>query len=683
VILLPNTYDLDEKELTEQLLQKFYIDRDARIQYEEEVVRSYKQYVAYVKELSDQEKEKIGHRSRLNIPKTYQQVDTFRARALKALFNTSPYVDFVPKASKGSDPESMLANEEKAKIPAALVNSQLEKNNIVEVGWDFFTSMAIAKAGILSVGWRYKKRTVKKRKKFTELEPGQKVEVLSKNVKELLKGKPQNMVWEEVVEEEEVVWDDNEIQNVDWFDFWPDARGRNYNPDTWRHCWRRDWMTRDQIESHLEKMKEFGATVYDISEEEWLELSNRNDALQEGRQQRLGAVGKTYDIRDSAADSKLDKDKDSILYECLFYHTGEDLGLIISQYKLAAYGPTPYYRHKKIPFIFQPYDPLPNEIQGRSFCDWLYHLQEELNTNRNQRVDCRALIINPMWTTTDDDMPDVIISRPGKVLKSHAQGALTPQPVNDTTVVSVQEEQIIHQDMENTMGTPAIAMGVDSQRDQTATEITTKNSNASARFDVRINLYQLAIRRLCYLMDMNNQQFITDNRLVQIADEEGIKKWREISPDDIGGEWDYIPAGVNVDPYANKELRRQQFMQMIDLAAKLGLPWDKEIISDDLLNTFDIRNAQKYKLSPEKIQEQNQAAMMQQQQQQQAMQQEMQMKVQMDLTKQIVGVLGDVVKEAAKSNPVLLGQLLGSLGGMQNLQPQQPIDQATQQDNFL
>jgi hypothetical protein len=279
--------------------------------------------------------------------------------------------------------------------------------------------------------------------------------------------------------------------------------------------------------------------------------------------------------------------------------------------------------------------------------------------------------MNCQWITTDDEFYDEnggrVISFPGKIHKASMKDALTPVTVLDMTGTSVQEEQIIHQDMENTMGTPAIAMGVDSQRDQTATEITTKNGNASARFDVRINLYQIALKRLCYLMDMNNQQFMTDARLIQIADEDNIKKWRSISPEDINGEWDYIPAGVNVDPYANKELRRQQYMQMIKLAAELGLMWDKELIGDDLLKTFDLRNPQKFKLSPEKIKEQQQTVMMQQQQQQQAESAKVQAENQASTQTALVKILGDVIKEAVKNNPMMLNQLLGGLVQQQNI----------------
>src|SRR5690606_15487280 len=55
-----------------------------------------------------------------------------------------------------------------------------------------------------------------------------------------------------VVEYQEIserVWDDNEIQVVDYFDFWPDPRG--YDIDSCRFVFQREWLSREQIEHKL------------------------------------------------------------------------------------------------------------------------------------------------------------------------------------------------------------------------------------------------------------------------------------------------------------------------------------------------------------------------------------------------------------------------------------------------
>ena len=57
------------------------------------------------------------------------------------------------------------------------------------------------------------------------------------------------------------------------------------------------------------------------------------------------------------------------------------------------------------------------------------------------------------------------------------------------------------------------------------------------------------------LMDMNNQQFIDDRRLVRLNLVDTVK-WRSIDPGDLIGEYDYRPASPLLDPAVNKEVRR-------------------------------------------------------------------------------------------------------------------------------
>jgi len=97
-------------------------------------------------------------------------------------------------------------------------------------------------------------------------------------------------------------------------------------------------------------------------------------------------------------------------------------------------------------------------------------------------------------------------------------------------------------------------------RQQTATEVVNQTANAALRFDAKIKLYEvLGLSRLVYLMDCNNQQFIDRERLVRLYSDENVWEWVMVRPGELVGEYDYRPAGANVDPAANREVRRQQF----------------------------------------------------------------------------------------------------------------------------
>ena len=178
----------------------------------------------------------------------------------------------------------------------------------------------------------------------------------------------------------------------------------------------------------------------------------------------------------------------------------------------------------------------------------------------------------------------------------------------DVTASSYNEERIVKEDMENALGVPAVVRGVNPARQETATEVVTKTSNAGIRFDVKIMLFEaLGIKRLAYLMDCNNQQFVDTPRLVRLFGVEGPEAWREVRPEELVGEFDYRPAGANVDPAANKEVRRAQLNELMATVLKTQNPYVNIYELTKLwLESYDIRNVEKLLVSPEE-----QAAQMQ------------------------------------------------------------------------
>ena len=94
-------------------------------------------------------------------------------------------------------------DEEKAKVAAALVDMQLERNGITTKFYNFITSVLVFPAGILGVGWRYERKKVKCRLPVVVFGADGAALGVGLSVQEV-----------EVTE-----WDDNEIVNVDYFDF--------------------------------------------------------------------------------------------------------------------------------------------------------------------------------------------------------------------------------------------------------------------------------------------------------------------------------------------------------------------------------------------------------------------------------------------------------------------------------
>ena len=582
--------DFNREARTAELVTRFAYAESWRKQYDSKALEWYKLYRGW------REKAYIEGRSNLHIPKTYEYLDAIRARIVKSFFATRPYLEFIPRPFAGATPEIMAVNAEKAKVASALVDEQLDRNGIKRKFYDFITSVLIFPAGILSVGWRVEDRTVR----IPIPRIANPIDVAYNGAQ------PEFVV--EYQEISERVWDDNEIQVVDYFDFWPDPRG--YDLDSCRFVFQREWLSREQIEHKLTVLEEAGlGRVFPIDWEKVHSVSN----IQDGRYERMSAVGLAPETTDGFwADEK--GVRIGLTYEVLHYWEDQRYAMLINRCELAYEGQNPYWKHGKKPYVVASFEPLPNEFYGMSAVEIIQHLQEELNTQRNQRIDNASMILNRMWKVrrgADIDESE-LVSRPHGIIYVDQPDDVTEISFSDVPSSAYIEGNVIERDMENALSVPSVVRGVDPSRQETATEIVTKTSNAGVRFDVKIMLFEeLGIKRLAMLMDLNNQQFLDAARVVRLFGEDASMSWVMVEPGDLIGERDYLPSGSNVDPAANKELRRQQLIQLMALAAQN--PYiDRYELTKMLVQSFDVRNVERL-LLPREVVEQQMAQMAMQQ----------------------------------------------------------------------
>lgn len=571
----------DKREIAAELLSRFSYADSWRQQYDQRAVEWYKLYIGY----KDPPPKELAGRSNLHIPRTYEQIDTLRARIVKSFLATRPYIDFVAQPQNAADLQVIAENEEKAKLAAAVVDMQLERNVFAKRLYDFVTSVLVFPAGIMAVGWRYERKKVKR-----------KVPIMVGMAGE---GLAATAIGWTVQEVEVTEWDDNELVNVDYFDFWPDPRGTDI--DTCRFVFQREWLTQESLEMKLELLREAGSGTVWMPDFE--ELKGAGAGLEEGRWQRFSAVGLTPETGQG-----YNAEEGGYLFEVLHYWEDERHAIIVNRSELVYDGANPYWRHGKKPFIVASFDPLPNEFYGLSAVQVIEHLQHELNTLRNQRIDNISLVLNKMWKvkrSADIDESE-LVSRPHGIIYVDTSDDVTELTMTDVTASAYNDETIVKQDMENALGVPAVIRGVTSSKKETATEVVTKASNASIRFDVKIMLFEaLGLKRLAYLIDCNNQQFIDTPRLVKLFGVDGPAAWRLIEPSQLIGEWDYRPAGSSVDPAANKEVRRQQLNELIAVLFKTRNPYvDMYELTKMWLEAYDIRNVEKLLISPQEIAQQ-------------------------------------------------------------------------------
>lgn len=600
-MVLQNTSNNREaKKVSTELLDLFSSYDSYREQWEDQAIENYKLLKGHKPELEEDDA-----RSNLHIPRTYQIVDTIRSRFVNAFFNRRPYIEFTPSPSK-QNRDNLQKAEDKAKVAAALVDEQLDKNKIIAKYYDYITQMLTFPAAIMAVGWRYEEKTIKKKVPVKEI-------VKDSNGNPFYSG---NYVYEPR-KSNEVIWDDNEIKNIDFFDFWPDPKAQNI--DGCRGVFQREFITYQELMDRLNYLDYLNeGRIYPVDFEKIMKEVPEDV----GREKRMSEVGFSTSMAKKFYNSDDKELKKNTKFEILHYWENDRHAMIINRNRCIYDGPSPYWRHRKIPFVVESYDRLPNEFYGMSAIDIIADLQQEENTIHNQRNDNINMIINKMWKVrrgADIDESE-LVSRPHGIVHVDRTEDVQPFEQGDVPASSFEQQQIVAQSAENAVGATPIMQGTESRGDQTATESRIQGNNASMRFNVKTKIFNYTgIKRLAHLMDMNNQQFIDGQRLIRTYPEES-GEWRYANPGMLIGEFDYRPAGANIDQETNKEVRREQLSQMMSFLMEAGIPFvNYHELVKEWLSSFDIVNSKKFILSKEEWEQRQQ-----QQQQQQMMAQQQQ-----------------------------------------------------------
>lgn len=494
-------------------------------------------------------------RSNLFVNLTYPAVDTVRARMLRSTMGTRPVIDFVGRAGPDDD--------RNAKTATSLCDYQLERNNITGKGYRFLTDLLINPLAILSVSWRYETRTVRRR-----------VPIYADGVR----------VGQNVIEFEQVDWDDNDVQVVDFYDFWVDPKSPEFENS--RYCFHRETATKDQIISKLKLLKEAGMRVFEPNDDEWGAAKNAGTG-QSGREKNLEQDTSRTDDEDAEA-----------LYELLHYWTDTEHSILLGRQILIADGDNPYW-HSKMPFAVSCWERITGQIYGKSAVDLIGDPQREVNTMRNQRIDNVSMALNRMFKVNKNSQIDdtELVSRPGGIIHVNQPTDVEPLITPDVTASSYRDEQIVREDIDGTLGTTAIMRGADPARATSATESAIKSEGAGTRFEIKIKLFEEVLKRMAFLMDINNQQFVTDEKVIRVTGDQGVQ-WPTIRPEDISGLFDYSPACSSVDPGVNRDIRRAQLNEVIAIALKGNLPVNIPELVRLWLETYNIKDVDRLLIQP-------------------------------------------------------------------------------------
>lgn len=549
--------------------------------------RCYKRYRNYVDKLYDPNTgREIKDRSNISIPYTFTQVETVLPRLVESLFAARPYVTV-----KGREP----SDEPNAKNMETLLDWQMnERLDIQDIFHKGLKEMCIYGTAVAYVGWKYKERKVIRRQLQT---------LLDENNNPIIEVDPTTGEEVEIadyaaVEVTETVWDDPDVKFIDLGLFFVDPNATDI--DDARYCGHVAYLTKSELEEMAERDESMKLKWDEIPKD-----SRKNNV----RNERMAAVGLPSVQEENVHDD------DDRLYEVHYYWEDDKEVIIINRAYLAKDGENPYW-HKKKPYVKDVYTEVPHEFYGIGLVEMIEDLQDELNAERNMRIDYRAMNLRRMWKVrrgANIKLSDLRWRQNG-IIRVDEMDDLQEIETAHIGIDSFNQEGVIKQDIRDTTGAHDVVMGT-SGGSATATETMTKDNNASIRFRLIISSVEKRLLvGVTNLMIKNNQQFIDRDLVFRVTGEED--EWVEMSPEDIQGQFDLMAAGSSVEPLANKEAFKQRMIELYGVLSSDPFmqmyPDKRRNLLKKVLEAFDIKNTEELLPSEEDLMMEQQ--MMQEQQ---------------------------------------------------------------------
>ncbi len=574
----------DQKSLTKYLNRIEAAEKWRDSAYKELWTRCYKRWKNHVDALTDPDTGKeITDRSNISIPYTFVQVETILPRLVETLFASRPYV-----AVKDREPTDLPNAGNNEVLLDWQMNERMDVQDIFHTG---LKGLAIYGTAVAFTGWRYQERTVirKEQQPVIDEETGQPyLDEYQQPIQEL-----------QPVKVNTVEYDDNEVDFVDLGLFFTDPASTDI--DDARYCGHISHMTKAQ----LEQKEDIGMFKLD-----WKKIP-KDSKGNAARDYRMSSVGlPTFD------DQVPENDEDA-LYEVIHYWEDDKYVAIINRAYIACDTENPYW-HKKKPYDKAVYTVVPGEFYGIGIVEMVEDLQDELNAERNQRIDFRSMCLRRMFKVRRGSVVDK------KQLKWRQNGIVEVDDMDDIREFTVADvpsssfavENQAKQDFQDTTGAHDVVMG-SSDTSETATTTMSKDNNASMRFRLTIsNIEKKLLVSVARKMLQNNQQFLDTDRVLRIAGENG-DEWAKISPAEIQGEFDFVAMGSSVEPLANKEAFKQRMIELYGVATKdpiyQDFPGKRMAILRKVFEAFDIKETDNLVPTDEDIQQNDQKTQLLQQ----------------------------------------------------------------------
>jgi hypothetical protein len=234
------------------------------------------------------------------------------------------------------------------------------------------------------------------------------------------------------------------------------------------------------------------------------------------------------------------KDKHSDLVEIFEYWEQDRLIVVANRGIVLRDSPNPY-NHKEIPFVELDDYRDPHRLYGQSELSVIDPLQREINSIRNQRRDYDNLALNPVIRMVPGTLrnPNSAVMAPGNVWMVSDLNSMDVFQLPQLQGTSTEIEERTAGDIKMTVAIDEIGIGLlpEGGARRSATEVVTATSMAGKRFAIKIALLEEAVKKIGQLVFALNQQFLDQERIIQIVGERGAQEWVKLGPQDIRGQY--------------------------------------------------------------------------------------------------------------------------------------------------
>lgn len=361
--------------------------------------------------------------------------------------------------------------------------------------YDYIKDSLMYSKGFAKVTWNFKTRVT------TVMEP--------------VVGEDDKITFEKKVKSA-IEHDDPLIEIVDPFDIYidPDATSAGYGGNA-RFMIQRKTMTLEEIKNNPNY--------------------KNTDKIQKG-----GSADQYLDKQVRHGDNVPAKDKHSNEVEVLEYWERDRLIVIANRSVVLRDSPNPFH-HKEIPFVELDDYRDPHKLYGQSELSVIDPLQREINSIRNQRRDYDNLALNPVVRMVPGTLrnPNSAVMAPGSVWLVSDLNSMDVFQLPQLQGTARDIEQQTANDIKMTVAIDEIGIGLlpDNPQRRSATEVVTAQSMAGKRFAIKIALLEEAVKKIGYLVFALNQQFLDQERMIQIVGQRGAQEWVQLGPEDIRGEY--------------------------------------------------------------------------------------------------------------------------------------------------